>query len=165
MQCCLKSLSSRNSFHAIPIHVPHIGSWIIQLPHTSCDGGQSIPTTAIVSARVTAASSHAVGFQHNEPRPDEAAQSGRQRRSYEQLRVRRNWPLSFQPARCLWSGPDRVRCQGRCCHPWDWRPANDKLGRAACSAIGCPAGGIRLTNWDAHALAELVHKGTRWIFY
>jgi hypothetical protein len=119
--------------------------------------------TAIVSARVTAASSHAVGFQHNEPRPDEAAQSGRQRRSYEQLRVRRNWPLSFNPARCLWSGPDRVRCQGRCCHPWDWRPANDKLGRAACSAIGCPAGGIRLTNWDAHALAELVHKGTRWI--
>jgi hypothetical protein len=115
--------------------------------------------TAIVSARVTAASSHAVGFQHNEPRPDEAAQSGRQRRSYEQLRVRRNWPLSFNPARCLWSGPDRVRCQGRCCHPWDWRPANDKLGRAACSAIGCPAGGIRLTNWDAHALAELVHKG------
>jgi hypothetical protein len=61
------------------------------------------------------------------------------------------------------AGPDRVRCQGRCCHPWDWRPANDKLGRAACSAIGCPAGGIRLTNWDAHALAELVHKGTRWI--
>ena len=67
------------------------------------------------------------------------------------------------PARCLWSGPDRVRCQGRCCHPWDWRPANDKLGRAACSASGCPAGGIRLTNWDAHALAEHVHKGTRWI--
>ena len=64
---------------------------------------------------------------------------------------------------CLWSVPDRVRCQGRCCHPWDWRPANDKLGRAACSAIGCPAGGIRLTNWDAHALAEHVHKGTRWI--
>jgi hypothetical protein len=67
------------------------------------------------------------------------------------------------PARCLWSGPDRVRCQGRCCHPWNWRPANDKLGRAACSAIGCPAGGIRLTNWDAHSLAEHVHKGTRWI--
>ena len=22
------------------------------------------------------------------------------------------------PAGCVWSVPDRVRCQGRCCHPW-----------------------------------------------